>query len=160
MFHCFNWLRCNTLGLTPFQLAAHKNDYVMLRILHEYGYGWVATVTWFISCLPFMSSTKIQIFSSILPESQQRAFSKLSEQSSLNDPDDSVLDRAWDASNHQLLYYRAIASPSYQILTFGQGLESKQNATELVLIKLPCDLFQLTQEIGISSTIFSACTEI
>jgi len=29
------------LGLTPFQLAAHKNDYVMLRILHSHGYGYV-----------------------------------------------------------------------------------------------------------------------
>jgi len=34
-------------GLTPFQLAAHKNDYVMLRILHDHGYGSVSLYNFF-----------------------------------------------------------------------------------------------------------------
>ena len=35
----------------------------------------------------------------------------------------SILDRAWDASNHELHYYRAICSPAYLIMTFDDGLE-------------------------------------
>uniref|UniRef100_H2Y0I7 Ion transport domain-containing protein n=1 Tax=Ciona intestinalis TaxID=7719 RepID=H2Y0I7_CIOIN len=58
-------------GLTPIQLAAHKNDYVMLKILHSNGFNLEK---------PMLKT---------------------------------VLERAWDATNNDILYYRARASPAY-----------------------------------------------
>nr|CAB3267282.1 short transient receptor potential channel 5 [Phallusia mammillata] len=88
-------------GLTPIQLAAHKNDYVMLKILHSHGF-------------------KISSQNTL-----KRLFSRRSDRNIDNNnqvkPFTTVLEKSWDASNNKILYYRARASPAYMIMMFTEG---------------------------------------
>nr|XP_009859269.1 short transient receptor potential channel 5 [Ciona intestinalis]XP_018668520.1 short transient receptor potential channel 5 [Ciona intestinalis]XP_026691185.1 short transient receptor potential channel 5 [Ciona intestinalis] len=87
-------------GLTPIQLAAHKNDYVMLKILHSNGFK-ISNET-----------AKKRIFS----RKPNRTYNTL-EKPMLK----TVLERAWDATNNDILYYRARASPAYMVMMFTEN---------------------------------------
>ncbi|CAK8689185.1 unnamed protein product [Clavelina lepadiformis] len=83
-------------GLTPIQLAAHKNDYVMLKILHSHNFR-------------------------ITGQADKRDSSKKSKKSQADNK--TVLEKAWDRSNNEILYYRAMASPAYLVMMFNEGFE-------------------------------------
>lgn len=90
-------------GLTPIQLAAHKNDFIMLKILYNNGFR-------------IMAERGSE-------HGKKRVFSRKtkSEDNQAQKNNYYLLERAWDQSNDRMLYYRAMSSPAYLIMMHTEG---------------------------------------